>query len=115
MPVAFLMDVHVPLAITEQLRRRSVDVLTTQEDGADEWDDDVLLDRAAKLQRVVFTQDIRFKAMAEKWQRQGRPFAGLAFGHQHSGIGPFVRDLELIAKASDPTDWENKVEHLPYP
>jgi hypothetical protein len=28
MPVAFYMDVHVPQAITDQLRRRNVDVLT---------------------------------------------------------------------------------------
>jgi hypothetical protein len=30
-------------------------------------------------------------------------------------IGRFVQDLELIAKASDPADWVNVVEHLPYP
>ena len=114
MPVPFIMDVHVPLPITEQLQRRGVDVLTTQEDGSDEMDDDVLLEHVRHLGRVVFTQDIRFKAMAEDWLRQGRPFAGLIFGHQHKGIGPFVRDLELIAKATDPEDWLNKVEHLPY-
>ncbi len=76
------MDVHVPLPITEQLRRRGVDVLTTQEDGSDEMEDDDLLAHAGDLGRIVFTQDIRFKAMAEDWQRQGRSFAGLIFGHQ---------------------------------
>jgi hypothetical protein len=32
MAVAFYMDVHVPLAITDQLRNRGVDVLRAQGD-----------------------------------------------------------------------------------
>ena len=54
------MDVHVPLAITEGLRRRNVDVLTAQEDGAQRIGDSDLLDRAAFLNRVLFTQDDDF-------------------------------------------------------
>jgi hypothetical protein len=54
--------------------------------------------------------------MAENWQRSGRPFAGLLFGHQLGGtIGQFVKDLELIAKASEPGEWHNVVEYLPFP
>jgi hypothetical protein len=109
------MDVHVPQAITDQLRRRGVDVLTAIEDGSDQLDDDVLLERVRLLGRLLFTQDIRFKALAEDWQRQGRPFAGLTFAHQlHATIGQCVRDLELIAQASDPVDWQNVVDHIPY-
>ncbi len=39
MAISFYMDVHVPFATTEQLRRRGVDVLVAQEDGArrSEW------------------------------------------------------------------------------
>jgi hypothetical protein len=115
MPVALYMDVHVPQPITEQLRRRGVDVVTAIEDGWDERQDDALLDHARELGRVVFTQDIRFKALAYEWQRQGRTFAGLLFGHQLGGtIGQFVHDLELIAKASDPAEWQNVVEYLPF-
>ena len=62
MTVALYMDVHVPVAITEQ------------------------------------------------------PFSGLLFGHQLGGtIGEYVRDLELIAKATDRADWINVVERLPLP
>jgi Domain of unknown function (DUF5615) len=115
MAVALYMDVHVPLAITEQLRRRGVDVLTAIEDGSATLDDDVLLERVYCLSRVIFTQDIRFRALAEDWQRQGKPFAGLIFGHQLGGtIGQFVRDLELIAQASEPNEWLNTVEYLPF-
>jgi len=116
MPVGLYMDVHVPSAITFQLRSRGVDVLTAQDDSTTELEDDQLLLRSSQLNRPLFTQDIRFKAMAEQWQREGRSFGGLLFGHQLGAtIGQFVHDLELIAKASDPADWANVVEYLPYP
>ncbi|MGB0564630.1 MAG: DUF5615 family PIN-like protein [Spirulinaceae cyanobacterium] len=113
--VALYMDVHVPSAITEQLRRRGVDVLTAFEDNATELPDDELLERATQLQRVLFTQDIRFMVMAQAWQTQGKLFGGLLFGHQLGGtIGQFVQDLELIAMASESDEWLNVVEYLPF-
>jgi hypothetical protein len=110
------MDVHVPRAITDQLRRRHVDVLTAIEDDYDTRNDEDVLSRSTELRRVAFTQDIRFRALAESWQRTQRSFAGLLFGHQLGGtIGDFVADLELIAVASDPADWQNVVQYLPFP
>jgi len=82
MAVAFYMDVHVPWAITEQLRRRGVDVITAIEDQCDELPDDELLERATTLDRVMVTQDKLFRVMAEHWIRDGRPFAGLLYGPQ---------------------------------
>lgn len=105
----------MPQAITDQLRRRGVDVLTAIEDGWAERSDGDLLEHARALGRVIFTHDIRFRALAEDWQRQGRPFAGLVFGHQLGGtIGQFVSNLELIATASDPEEWVNTVEYVPF-
>ncbi|NUQ64754.1 MAG: DUF5615 family PIN-like protein [Pirellulales bacterium] len=46
MSVALYMDVHVPQALVEQLRRRQVDVRTTIEDGARTLPDDTVLERA---------------------------------------------------------------------
>ncbi|MHC4399697.1 MAG: DUF5615 family PIN-like protein [Planctomycetota bacterium] len=114
MPVSFYMDVHVPEAITHQLRRRGVDVVTAIEDGARELSDHELLARATELGRVIFTQDVRFRALAEDWQRQSRPFSGLVFGRQLGvTIGQFVKDLELIARASESEEWISTVEYLP--
>ncbi len=114
MPVGLYMDVHVPQAITDQLRRRDVDVLTAIEDGSGRRSDEDLLERARSLGRVIVTQDIRFKRMAESWQRNQRTFSGLVFAHPlQITIGQWVRDLELIAKASDPAEWQNTVERLP--
>jgi hypothetical protein len=53
--------------------------------------------------------------MAENWQRSGRPFAGLCYGDQLGvAVGTYVKDLELIAKATEPAEWVNVVQHLPY-
>lgn len=114
MAIALYMDVHVPQAITDQLRRRGIDILTAFDDEAQELPDDQLLARVTQLNRVLFTQDIRFRVLAETWQTEGKPFSGLIFGHQLGGtIGQFVKDLELIAKASEPDEWMNTVEYIP--
>jgi hypothetical protein len=115
MPVQLYMDVHVPQAITDQLRRRGVDVLTAIEDDSSELPDNELLEHVRLLERLIFTQDIGFRTLAETWQRQNKPFAGLVFGHQLGGtIGQYVADLELIATASEPEEWLNVVEYLPF-
>lgn len=114
MPVGFYADVHVPGPLLHQLRLRGVSVLAATEEKTNELTDEALLARAAGLRRVVVTQDIRFRVLAEDWQRAGREFSGLVFAHQrHVGYGEMLRDLELIAKASDEDYWKNRVEQLP--
>jgi hypothetical protein len=64
--------------------------------------------------RAVVTSDIRFKALAQDWQRDGRPFGGLIYGHpKHVSIGEFVHDLEIIAKATEPHELAGTAIHLP--
>jgi hypothetical protein len=108
------MDVHVPYAMTFELRLRGVNVLTAQEDGAGMLADAELLDRAAALGRVLVTQDADFLKEVARRQENALPFAGVIFAPQLDvTIGQCVRDLELIARASDPEDWVNWVEFLP--
>jgi hypothetical protein len=114
MAVALYFDVHVDHAIAAQLRLRGVDVLTAQEDGDDQLPDDALLDRASSLSRPLVTHDIRLQAMAQDWLAQGRPFRGVIFGHlMQVSIGQCVRDLEIIAKATDLDDWVSGLVRLP--
>ena len=49
MAIALYMDVHIPQAITDQLRRRDVDILTAFEDECHELADDQLLLRVTQL------------------------------------------------------------------
>jgi hypothetical protein len=89
-------------------------VLTAQEDSAGQLSDELLLERAGKLLRLIVTHYIRFQALAQDWQRQGKPFCGLIFAHpMQVSIGQCVRDLEIIAKATDPHDWTSQILRLP--
>jgi hypothetical protein len=114
MIIRLYMDVHIHRAITAGLRLRGVDVLTAQEDGYRTADDDVLLDRATELQRVLFTQDEDLLAEAKQRQVNGISFGGVIYAHQlRVTIGRCVEDLELIAKAGTLEEMLNRVEYLP--
>jgi predicted nuclease of predicted toxin-antitoxin system len=69
--IPLYMDHHVDAAITDGLRRRGIDVLTSREDGTDTWEDEPLLERATLLGRVLFTQDDDFLAIAHRVQATG--------------------------------------------
>ena len=115
MSVPLFLDHHVKSAITDGLRRRGVDVITCLEVGMDQSADDLILERARQLGRVVFTQDDDFLALADEWLANGRDFAGVIYAEQLGiTIGQAVRDLELIAKVFDPPDMKNRIEFLPY-
>lgn len=114
MAIKLYMDHNVPRAITNGLRSREVDVLTSFENGTSEWQDRELLDRANDLKRVLFTRDYNLLQEATKRQRSGLPFYGVIYAHQlRVSIGDCIRDLEIIAKAGDPEDLINMVQFLP--
>jgi predicted nuclease of predicted toxin-antitoxin system len=113
--VLLYMDVHVHSAITRGLRTRGVDVLTAQEDSAAELDDPLLLDRATELRRVLVTQDRDFLGEGARRQRSGEPFAGILYAPQSTAaIGIYIRDLELIALASEPHELADRLLYLPF-
>jgi len=98
MSLAFYMDEHIPYPITLGLRIRSVDVLTTQEDGHKNVDDDLLLDRATELNRAMVSFDADMLREATHRQESGIPFSGVIFAHPtQNSIGECIRDLEIIA------------------
>ncbi len=114
MPVGLYADVHVPGPVILQLRLRGADILAATEEQTNELTDEQLLEVATSLQRVMVTQDIRFRVLAENWVRTGRRFAGLIFAHQrYVSFGQLIFDLELIARATDHEYWQNRVEQLP--
>jgi predicted nuclease of predicted toxin-antitoxin system len=112
--LALYMDVHVPLAITRGLRRRGVDVLTAQQDGAAELPDERLLDRAAELGRILFSRDQDLLVEAARRMRSGKAFAAVVFARQADvSISRCVADLELLAKSATPEDAVGQVVYLP--
>jgi len=112
--VAFYMDEQIPAAITEGLRRRGVDALTVQEDSRESADDEAILHRAAELSRVIFTHDQDFLAIGADRQRRRISFAGIIFARQDGpSYGECIRDLELIARASEFAEYLGQIEYLP--
>ena len=108
------MDHHVHSAITQGLRRRGIDCLTAEEDGREHVADDLLLQRAAELGRIMFSQDDDLLAIAADWIRSSTPFAGLIFGHQLGlTVGQAVGDLELIAEVLSAEEMRNQIFWIP--
>ena len=115
MPIALYMDVHIPRAIVIELRLRGVDVLRAQDDNAAELLDPDLFDRATALNRALFTFDDDLLREAAKRHEESQHFMGVIFAHQiHVSIGDCVRDLELIAKATDLAEWNERIEFVPF-
>jgi predicted nuclease of predicted toxin-antitoxin system len=73
----FYIDENVDRAIALGLRRRGGDVLTVQEDGNAGIDDIAVLERAASLGRVVFSNDMDMVEEAVRRQRDSEPFLGV--------------------------------------
>lgn len=114
MAVGIYMDVHVPSAVTEELRRRGVDVLTAQQDGSSRASDEDLLARATQLGRLLFTQDNDFLAIATRWQQTAKDFMCLVYAHQLGpGIGELIEDLELLSVCAESGEIHNRVIYLP--
>ena len=108
------MDVHVPRAVTAALRLRGVTVLTAQDDGAAQFTDAALLDRATEIGRILFSQDDDLLREATARQRTSKAFSGVIYAHQlEVTIGQCVQDLELIARGSDLAEWASRVVYLP--
>ena len=101
-------------ALLQMVCACAVDVLTAREDGAAEFEDDLLLDRATELNRVLFSQDDDLLREANKRQQTGENFAGVIYAHQlNITVGQCIDDLELIATATNSEEWQNAVVYLP--
>lgn len=113
MSLGLYMDVLVPRPITRGLRRRGVDVLTAQDDGAARLTDAELLGRAREQGRLFFSQDEDLIAEAVQRQRAGMPFATVIFARQLDlSIGRCIADLEALAKAALPEDAQGQIIFL---
>ena len=90
------------------LRRRGLDVMTTQEAGRCATGDRDQLRFAADAGRVLCTQDHHFLVL----HSDGVGHAGLAYVKQGTPIGVIIRGLVLVHDALEPDDMRNQVEYL---
>jgi hypothetical protein len=114
MSLRLLMDVNVPFEITARLRGAGVDVVTAQEDGSEEYDDPLLLDRAMDLDREIFTHDHDFLAEANRRQREGISFVAVFYAqHDPRRNREYAEWLEIYTQLESPPDVRNRVTFIP--
>lgn len=96
------------------LRRRGLDILTAEEDGAREFDDAQLLARSTTLNRLLVTEDRDFSRITAQWLREGRTSAGVVrIVRWRLSIGEMLDDLKLLATALEPAEVQNRLYYLP--
>ena len=112
--ICFVADEDFNGAITRGLVRRAVDVERVQDVGLRGATDDRILQWAADAGRIVLTHD-RATLIALAYERicQSRPMPGVLAASQSLAIGRAILDLELIARCSEPEEWQNRVMYLP--
>lgn len=113
MPQRVLLDVHVPIAVAEAVRRRGIDVVTAQDAGYALLDDESLLARAAEQGRVLATQDADFLEIVSRWSREGRECHGVIFARQGISVGVFIEGLELCLHGLTDEELLNQVVFVP--
>ena len=106
--IKFYLDEHVSLAVASGLRRRGIDVLTTQDAEMLGASDEAHLQLALEENRVLFTQDADFLRLdASSFEH-----AGIVYVKQQTPIGYVVRQLTLLYQVLSQEEIQNKVEFL---
>lgn len=102
----YYLDEHLPY-LARPLRRRGVDVLTTQEAGRanQRIDDPDQLAYATSLGRVIITQDEDYVALSH----QQLPHAGIIWLQKKDAIGRYIEFLETAAKVMEPEEVANRL------
>jgi hypothetical protein len=115
--VRFLADADLNKAIVSGLSRRepSIDFLTAHAAGLRRMDDSAVLGMAAQQQRALVSHDVgtmpkHFRAFVSAGKRS----AGVFLVPQTLEIGAAIEELLLIWLASEASEWENRLEWLPF-
>ena len=102
--------------IIRGLRRRfpSIDLVPCQKIGLRTKHDRVILENAAKLDRILLSRDVRTMATyALERVANGQPMPGVILVSQDYPIRTAIEELEFIAQCGEPDDFADKVIRLP--
>lgn len=114
MSLAYYFDHHVDERVAHGLRQHGLDVLLTKDEGTQQLADELLLSRAAGLNRVLVSNDSDFLEITARWLEQGQRFTGLvSIRNQYIPVGKAIDDLRLIAEVLTSEDMMNHVEYIP--
>lgn len=97
-----------------RVRRPDLDMVRVQDTEMYRADDPAVLDWAATEKRIVLTHDLDTMTKYVKERiKQGLPFAGVILIRDTLAIANTIEDLLIIVDASEPGEWEHRVEFLP--
>lgn len=116
MIVRFIADENIDPDLVLGLRRRvdGLDIVRVQDVGLRTADDPTILQWAADDGRLLVTHDIKtVPDFAHDRVAAGQPMPGVFVVPTSMSIGEAIDELSLIADASKPDEWANKVVYLP--
>ena len=114
MTLALYIDEHIPIAISDGLKLRGIDVLTVRDDGRAGAADIDNLRRAFELRRVMVTEDHDFERLANEFWVSSEGFYGIAFIlRQGVSFGVLIDHLELLVTGSEVDEVINRLIYIP--
>jgi hypothetical protein len=112
----FAADENFNNDILRGLRRHDegVDVVRVQDAGLSSSDDPIILDWAARENRIVLSHDVAtMVGFAYDRVKAGQPMPGLIEVSRKVPLGVAIKDLLLLARGSEEGEWEGRVLYLP--
>lgn len=99
-----LTDENVPGPVIEALRSAGWDVLHARDVFGEHTDDEILIEHAARLGRVLVSTDQDHLEIAQRWLRAAEPFRMVFWRqapYQHVRPRAFVEAFEELAERAD--------------
>jgi hypothetical protein len=115
-----LLDVHVPLAVAAQLRRRGVDAVSVAEWQGKRYrqapDDDILLAAHSDGRLLVSYDQKTIPKLLLAWSNAGWHHAGVILVDSRAirpqDVGGLVRGLCQFVEDHGEEDWRDRVDYL---
>ncbi|MBI5669497.1 MAG: DUF5615 family PIN-like protein [Chloroflexi bacterium] len=112
----FLADENFDNRILRGLLRvkPDLDVVRAQDTEISGAEDPILLEWAAKEERILLTHDVETRVgFAYERVKAGLPVPGVFEIRDTVPIGVAIDELILIIEASNPAEWKDKVSYIP--
>ena len=113
---AFLADENLKIEIVRGVLRREpfIDIICAQDVSLNQTPDQIVLERAAEMGRVLLTHDYDdMPFYIDERLRAGLPMPGAVQIPWTLPVGQAVEDLLLLIGGSLEHEWENQVRYLP--
>ena len=105
----FLADEHIELSIVTGLNLIGIDVISVNEAGKRESDDEEILRFAKEKERVIVTRDSDFV----KLHKKGVEHAGIVFISKFLAIGRTIGEIEKVSMLFESEHIKNTIIYIP--